>query len=281
MTVLDLSNFDYPTFDAVAFKAAGVTDVIIGCQDEAMANAMAGACPPAGIRPIATYAFLYFGFDGFLGFEDLITLETNKAIRVALAHGVTWVALDVEADGVNETSNATPAMRIADLRKTIALVEAAGLRAFIYTGKWYWPIYMANTTEFSDLPLWHSEYPNDGHLIFAVDYGGWTAPHIHQYTSKLPVCGRGRDADYVITPLEADMTPEQSSKLDAVYAFVTGGATNPKGAQELTDWNAGGSSLLEGYMDLRQRVATLEAAPAPTAIANHTHTLSGSTGGPA
>lgn len=273
MTILDLSNWDFATFDATAFKAAGVTDVILGCQNEVQADAMAEGCITAGINLMATYAFLYFGIS--------VLPEVAKAVRVALAHGIQWVALDVESTVPNERPGYTAAERVVDLRGAVAAVHAAGLSPFIYTGEWYWPANMANTSEFSTLPLWHSEYPADGHMVSTVAYGGWTAPHIHQYTSALPLCGKDRDANYVITPLEDDMTPIQTAMLQACYDALTGGMGNPKGLADITAWNANGNALLEGYVALQGRVATLEAAPPASAIPSHAHTLTGSTGGPA
>jgi hypothetical protein len=209
MTVLDLSNWDYP-LNTAALVAAGVKQVIIGCQDEGKADEMAGACIAAGIPVIATYSFLYFGLS--------VLPEVDKATRVARKHGIQWVGLDVEATRVNEIAYNTPPRRIADLQSAVAAVHFAGLNPFIYTGSWYWPGYMANTTEFSDLPLWHSEYPSDGHCVTTVNYGGWTAPHIHQYTSSLPIAGRNRDANYIITPLGEDMAvlDDLKAQLDAL-----------------------------------------------------------------
>ncbi|MBI5289916.1 MAG: hypothetical protein HY873_13165 [Chloroflexi bacterium] len=197
MTVLDVSNYDLTTFDAECMKSAGVTAVIIGCQDEDAADVMANRCEAAGLPIIGVYAFLYFGLDT-LG-------QTGAAIRVALRHSVGRVWLDCESTGEYDAASG-PMQRQDELAACCDAVRAAGLSPGIYTGGWWWPGNMASEA-FSHLPLWHSEYPNDGHAVPEVAYGGWSKVAIHQYTSQFWCCGRNRDANYVFE--EDEMTREQ------------------------------------------------------------------------
>lgn len=193
MTVLDVSNYDAETFDVACLKANGVTGIILGCQRESIAHEMAAKAVAGGLPILGTYAFLYFGID--------TTGQTQAAIDVATAYGVPRVWLDCESTEANDAASGPP-QRVRELRACVALVNGADLKAGIYTGKWWWPGNMA-TDEFAYLPLWHAEYPGDGHPIPVVDYGGWTGVAMHQYTSTLALCGRDRDANHVFE--EEDM----------------------------------------------------------------------------
>ena len=237
MICLDLSNHDESTFDAACFKSAGVTDVIMGCQLSGIpARRMIPKLQEVNINVRGTYAFL--------GFNNWWIQPTRDAINVAKAFNIPMVWLDAEGDDVvtgHIVPGVTPGMRIARLHECVDLVQLAGLAVGIYTGGWFWPPYMNNTTEFSHLPLWHSAYPTNGQPITEVAYGGWEKVSIHQYTSSYTVCNRNRDANYIFEE-EDDMTEEQKAKLDAVYNALCAGN------QAMIDaWNANGNNLLLGY----------------------------------
>ena len=204
MTVLDLSNYDADTFDPACMKAAGVEGIILGCQRIGIAYSMAQKARDAELPILGTYAYLYFA---------AAPSATHDAIIVAKAYGVPRVWLDVE-----DTSGNLPPLadRIREVANCVQAVEDAGLQAGIYTGGWYWPDKMGNTTEFSRLPLWHSAYLNgEGtpYEVRTVNYGGWTDIAVHQWTSTLDVCGRKRDANHYY--LEEEMTPEQVAEIAA------------------------------------------------------------------
>ena len=201
MTVLDVSNYDATTFDPACMKAAGVTGVIIGCQRENLAWDMCVDAKAAELPVEGVYAFLYFGLDT-LG-------QTQAAIRIALQFQVPIVWLDCESTGEHDNASG-PSQRITELTNCIEAVQRAGLDVGIYTGRWWWPSYMGNTTVFSGLPLWHSEYgvgSAPAAPVRVVDYGGWAGVAIHQYTSQFWCCGRNRDANYVF--MEDDMTEDR------------------------------------------------------------------------
>ncbi len=196
MTVLDVSNYDYETFDVNCLKANGVASILLGCQRLEIAQLMAQKAINNGLPVLGTYAFLYFGIS--------VGPEVTKAVDIARQYNIGRVWLDCESTGANDSASG-PGQRQVELRGAIAQVISAGLRCGIYTGSWWWPSYMA-TDEFSYLPLWHAEYPEDGHQVKAVDYGGWTDVAIHQYTSSLNLCGRNRDANYVFMEEEMEDT---------------------------------------------------------------------------
>lgn len=76
-----------------------------------------------------------------------------------------------------------------------AVDACAGFDIGIYTGAWYWPVYMADTHDFANLPLWHAGYDGVAALEL-VDYGGFGRMSAHQYASPVSVAGSvGLDLD--------------------------------------------------------------------------------------
>ena len=239
--VLDLSNHDQATFDPECLYASGVRRVIIAGERATSENQIR-QCSAAGIDVIGLYVYLYFAAD--------YMARVNMAIRLATDFGVPYVWLDCEDDG------GTVASRQAAVRQGVASIEANGLRAGIYCGGYWWPPMMGNTTEFSRLPLWHAQYgvaSGPRPPVTAVAYGGWTAPHIHQYTSTMVRCGRNRDHNYYLRPLpgvgeiEDDNMDARVEQIIAIMADMLGGAP-PENTQD-----AWGDRLaaLTGQKDLR------------------------------
>lgn len=192
---LDVSHWDYDTFDAECMANSGVKNLIIGTIYSNTADDMIYRAKRAGINVMGLYVFLYFGNGDHLA-------RTDRAIVLAKKHGVPVIWLDVEADA--EGTHLTPQDRINELDACVKRVQVAGLKAGIYTGSWYWVPKMGNTSRFSHLPLWYSNYGvNDGKRapirnIPLRAFGGWTYCVIHQYWSTGGLCGREhRDWNYV------------------------------------------------------------------------------------
>lgn len=296
--VLDLSQYDLATLDAACMAAEGVEGVILGVfsrgnPPEDMARA-AAALRAAGIPILGFYGLVYFG-SKFGAYRD-----TRWAIELAQRFGVERVWLDCEIDGYQvgftDVAPATPASRAAELRECVRLVEKAGLKAGIYTAAWWWNPEMGGTVEFARLPLWFANYgsndpaaPRD--VIERVAFGGWAKAAVHQYSSVIPVCGRGRDHNYYLIEEEADdmgMIEELKARMDRLEALAVAngieewvtdanradlqeaGAT----AEELTHQKVKlqgevalryaalrGWSVALGLGQVRDRVAALEARP--------------------
>jgi len=191
--VLDVSNHDFSTFSEYCFRDNGVERLIIGCWDFDVTRSMLRRARTVGILVEDLYAYLYFG----LPHEGR---EVENALRLAREEGgIRRIWLDVEATGQWEAPGMTPPQRISAVRGYVNRITSVGIEPGIYTGRWYWPTYMANTTEFSHLKLWHAEYgPNSEPAppIRQVSYGGWKEVSVHQYTSMYFLCGRRRDANY-------------------------------------------------------------------------------------
>ena len=222
--------------------------MIVGCQRPAIALNMVVECQYVGIDVIGTYAFLYFGLDT-IG-------QTQAAIDVALARGVNTVWLDCESTGENDAASGPP-QRVAELAACVQMVEAEGLTCGIYTGGWWWPSEMDNSTLFSMRPLWHSEYGlNDGTTppVEAVAYGGWAKVAIHQYWSQNLLCGRNRDTNYVLEG--DDMTRDEVLALLKELG-ITDSATAPE---------VSGGTLASVNRFLDQHIATPHAG-----LAAHKH----------
>jgi len=257
MTVLDVSNWDRPTFDAECLAASGVTRLIIGCWEYDTTLGLLSEATEAGILVEDLYCFLYFG----LGHEQR---EVMNALTIARArpgqikriwldceaHFTEWAGdLDTEAAGLD------PGERIAAVKRAIAFIGAQDARfgwttqIGIYTGRYYWRDKMGDTTEFSGLPLWHAAYGADSlpaEPITEVTYGGWTKPAAHQYTSRYLVCGRERDANYWFLE-DTEMPDPRVDKLVTAWG----------GEAALDAWNARGNSLVIGYTDGQQKLGEL------------------------
>lgn len=196
MTTLDLSNHDLATFNAACLRDAGVTRVIVGCWDLDATLRIVSECRDVGIIAEDLYGFLYFG----LPWEQR---EVENAATVALRlGGIGRFWADLEADQPYESAAATPATRIAATDQALARATSFGAEGGIYSAPYYWPK-MGNTTRYSSRRLWLPNYgsndPNNPRPpILAVNFGGWTWPSIHQYSSSIPVCGRGRDHNYFL-----------------------------------------------------------------------------------
>lgn len=209
---LDLSNYDWETFVPDCFAANGCEGVILGCQDPNIAWRMADGLRRARIPIIGVYGFDYFGTPGDLG-------DIWDAIAIALAYDIRRVWVDCEIDSY---AGSDPFERAAEIEECVQAIEAAGLSAGIYTGSWWWVPQVNNTEQFAHLPLWHSGYYDDGRAIRTVNYGGWTDVAVHQWTDRLPFCGRDtRDANFVFEELDMAMTIEERAWVEGLAQQIT------------------------------------------------------------
>lgn len=224
MRVLDLSNHDYATFDPACLRAAGVERVILGCWDFAIAEAMLLALRAHGIVAEDLYCFLYYR----------LPWENNDVLNATVLHerhgGIERVWLDCEAefDGPGglldtEAPGTTVALRQEITQSWYTTLEREGYQAGIYTGRFWWADKMGDDRWFAQAgaPLWLANYGTDDpdnprRPVTEADFGGWTRVAVHQYSSSIPVCGRGRDHNYWF--LEEPMTPEEKAAFAALKA---------------------------------------------------------------
>lgn len=271
--LLDLSNHDESTFDAECLKSNGVTDVIMGCQlGGGPARRMIPKLEKADVNVPGTYAFL--------GFKNWWIEPTNQAIAVAKQFGIGKVYLDAEADDANSgaTGNeVNPQQRAQRLVDCCDLVLDSGLKLGIYTAKWWWVPYMANTHLFADIDLWLGG-PYGVPPIINPGFGGWAEVEIHQHTSTYYVCDRGRDANYRISAgsegnnegeIDMGMTEAERDVQNALIRAFTGMGRD-EGVARIAEWNtypeghefAGqhtGNSLLDGYTAEQEKLGKVSA----------------------
>lgn len=115
--------------------------------------------------------------------------------------------LDVE----DNSANLRPSIpeRIAEVRGCLDAFHNNAIFAHIYSGHWYWPVYMGDYDGFAKEGrlLWNSWADNDPD-INGVPYGGWTRDTvaIEQYTGTTDEGGQSVDLNEVyIAPEDIDM----------------------------------------------------------------------------
>lgn len=292
--VLDLSNHDEATFNAKCMATSGVSRVIMGCQMSGLpARRMIPKLRGEGIDVLDVYAFL--------GLHDYYQQPTTHAIDVSRQFGISRVWLDAEGDDVMTgriVAGVTPQQRIDHLAECVRMVENAGLSPGIYSAEWFWRPYMNNTHRFGSLPWWLGG-PYQSAPISSVAFGGIERVVMHQYTSSMAVCGRGRDANYVfeenddmgMTPAEREWVEGLAADLMKLKAIVVthGIDTDLDGVVDMTGEAAleyaftKGWSAFYGQALNKKRIADHERTPHGTGTggtANHQHTIGESvTGG--
>lgn len=110
------------------------------------------------------YVWLYAGSGGAIQ----VDMALDTAARAGIAFGPTnplW--LDCE----DYTDNTYPSLAV--IRAAVARCGQMSIPCGIYTGGWWWKPRTGNSTEFSHLPLWSSNYVNRPGLV-EPGYGGWT-----------------------------------------------------------------------------------------------------------
>ena len=155
MKVLDVSIYDFSTFDAECFAANDVGRLIVGTSNYSAAKTMVTQARDAGIIVDDLYGFIYYG----LGWESR-DLDNCLALAAELG-GIERVWLDCESgfsdNGVQDDTEApgiSVAYRVSKTWEQRRRVESAGITCGIYTGAFWWPSKMGNSPLFSDLPLW-------------------------------------------------------------------------------------------------------------------------------
>ena len=224
--VIDLSNYDWDTFDAKAFYAAGVRRAIVGSQQPSLSGQMVDGLRGEGIAIIATYDLPYFGSD------DTTRGPIERAVSFAAQYGIPHVWVDAEIDA-NQTnvkewqSIPTPsvAQRQAEFRWCMDLVKTHAASHGIYTNGSWWTPNMGGSNEWCGSPLWLATYGVDGAAIDPiedVDFGGWTKASMHQYTSTHVINGRGRDVSYLFDGFAAEgqMAGDVTARIAALEAVV-------------------------------------------------------------
>lgn len=285
MRTLDLSNHDYSTFDPACLKAAGVERVILGCWDFAIAETMLLALRNAGITVEDVYCFLYYR----LPWENNDIL--NADVLQQRHGGIKRIWLDCEAmfDGpaglLDTEAEGTTVIQRLQLTQSWFVTMSREFEVGIYTGRYWWRDKMANSTWFAErgAPLWLANYgtndpDNPRPPILEEHFGGWTKPAVHQYSSTIPVCGRGRDHNYWF--LEEGLSVEDRARLDRLERLLAGNGIakdlakpdeRTTGEEALAYADQQGWSAFLGLGLTQQALATHEHASGGGNVPEHTH----------
>lgn len=173
------------------WKANGYSHVIVGTQWPVVAAHQLAMCRDNGMT-LDAYIWIWFDQD--------IETQVLRGFSAISGFPVRRVWIDIE----DVTTNKGPQELIALTRRALEVATAAsnGRSIGIYTARWYWPPRLANTSEFSYLPLWHAEYkqPVEGappSHVPSLDefrpYGGWERPAMWQFAGSVQLCGTNQD----------------------------------------------------------------------------------------
>lgn len=148
---------------------------------------------------VDVYVYLYFPRSPW---NQLPEERVRNAIAMCQGFHVRRIWLDVEDPGDSDT----PAGTIAALQRCVAIIQAAGFEAGIYTAAWTWRSHTADSDAFAHLPLWHARYTSQSPVADltrepttmaawagGVTYGGWTQPLIWQWHNSTLFCGHSLD----------------------------------------------------------------------------------------
>lgn len=179
--VLDWSNYSgVPTDAQVAnLIADGWDSVILGTQNPVITRQQYSALARNNLPVEALYVFVYWTNADYGLLDAAMKLAREWGLKV-------WLDCEWNLTGYPGTGTHAPSppaiLSMIHAYKTYLAETYQG----IYTGRWWWPTYTADSHDFADDPLWHANYGPMPDTVFAgfLPYGGWTRPVIWQYNSE-------------------------------------------------------------------------------------------------
>jgi hypothetical protein len=220
----DISNWDGPLAAATIarWQQDGIGHCVVRASLEtagksALAQQQLQALVDAGL-PRAVYVWCYPRAD-----DPATLVQDTIALCDAYAPDTYW--LDVEE--VSGYAYPDAARNIAWLHHVVAACQSAGKRVGIYSGRWYWADHwMGNTAEFSDLPLWTSDYDENPDLAVWHRYGNWETAVGKQYHGGKAGQDLDRnvwDAAYLEGgPPMPEPAPNRVAELESLVGYVHG-----------------------------------------------------------
>lgn len=138
---------------------------------------------------IETYRYYYFGMGTSAAQADKAFIQRVRNLK----YDIQFHSIDIE----DTNPNFTVQERIDITWQLIKEFEGF-CPTDLYTAQWYWIQYMANTTEFSFMPLWYAWWPKIpvGTLLIPISFGGWTKARMHQYIGDTSFAGIWCDVNY-------------------------------------------------------------------------------------
>jgi len=175
MTALDVSHHSgsLQLQKLRAARDAGVTRLVVGTQDHAIARQQAGVALMLGLE-VQAYVYLYFATNTAERVRrDLPLLKSIGATRY-------WLDAEDAPPGMTQDE------KVAGLRAAVEAAAAAGVPYGIYTARWWWTQHAGNTPEFAHLPLWTAQWDGQADLRVFTAYGGWKSLAMKQYRPATP-----------------------------------------------------------------------------------------------
>lgn len=113
---------------------------------------------------VSGYGWLYAGIGGARQANEFVATAGKAGIEFGPTNPL-WLDCEDYTDG------SYPDLGV--IRQAVEWCERTGIPCGIYTGGWWWKPRTGNSTEFSHLPLWSSNYVGHAGLV-EPGYGGWT-----------------------------------------------------------------------------------------------------------
>jgi Glycosyl hydrolases family 25 len=201
---LDISFWEGPVseHEVECFWDSGVRHIVAGTQVEEITRQQLAMATSRGMT-VDAYEYLYWD-------RDMAT-QVDEAMAITAGFPIERMWLDVEEDPGDLGSAALTAKVREAVDRCREYEAERGLTCGIYTGPGFWRSHMANTTEFSDVPLWYAWY-NERRLLSAWQderFGGWSAPTGKQWAEQV-ICGYGADKNTMIVERTPDVVVDHA-----------------------------------------------------------------------
>ncbi len=174
--VLDFSNFSGVP-NVAPLVAAGWDGVILGTQFPNVTRQQRTACQQGGLNVDALYVFVYWDSEDWRRLDEAIALCNEFGLKV-------WLDAEWTKTGFPGVGGAPPPPIVVNLLRQYKARLGQHYRG-MYTGRWWWPSYTGNSTEFAGDDLWHAAYQSEApNFEDFIPYGGWQRPFLWQYSSS-------------------------------------------------------------------------------------------------
>ncbi len=193
---VDVSVWETPLAQSQmdCFWDSGVRHVIVGTQDALVAKQQLGMAVSRGMT-VDAYVYLYWDRD--------IVAQVDAAFAMTDGFPIGNMWLDIEQDPKALGSRTLISM----IQRGLSECSAKGtVGCGIYTSPGFWNTSVADTTTFSDVPLWYALYNKKRSLSdwSTEHFGGWSSPVAKQFQTA-PLCGAG-GADWDVMQVSAQPT---------------------------------------------------------------------------
>lgn len=186
---IDCSNYSLPIThqQAAVLYSAGARRAVVQLVNERtlVHREQVPALLAAGIE-VQFYVYVWFSAG-----EGFVAARVAWACREADAFpGVTkqmWLDCE-QADSNDPPFDYVHLPVTPQIRAAVQAARDSGYAPGIYTAPWWWIPGASNSTEWSDLPLWHANYDGNPE-IESVAYGGWGTPAMKQYAADQSLAG--------------------------------------------------------------------------------------------